>query len=421
MAASEIADYYPQSMTDFLGDPSAIRATACRTSTGRAKRDRIRKIVNWLMYEKSFRYQSLVGNSALSTFRANGSLQLSNYLSLGTASTYPQEIKYPIYIFRCGVPNGLQVDFPTASTAVDCRPLIGYRLTSSRASAGTPNIYKWETISPSQNCNMLAAPSTFTNIQGVVSQDDSNPFEAMKVRHDYSSCSVFYSAPSDIESTLVCGYVKFSRDDFCPPDEYVNASSVPPYNTVEAIRANSGAYNIAAATKPIPDQDAIQHMTDFYDQYITNREGHPLRRYIGNDNQVRSVFSFVGKQHVKVFTPVSTETKNGFAYTNQHQHTDLMRSMGWMDTSISTKLAQLKPLNTQNDPLDAAALTSNNTFAGIFPAPTRQRWFMVQGFVRSGTLETLPPPPTDRAGLPSFDFSMQQKFSVFTDPARRIT
>lgn len=402
------ADFIPEELDSFVGDRSLIRATECKAYSGKKKRDRVKKIVDWLLASKTFLYQSLSGTDAASDFRKGGSLPLSsNYLG-ANITTYPLTINYPIYVFRCCTPNGEQEDFPSATTAYDCRPLIGYRLQSVKASATSPNIYRWVSIAPIQN--VVSVANALGNIQGVLKQDKALNFRSPKYRHEYTRVQVLYTNPTSLQVPLVCGFVKFVSEDYAPPDEYVSAGAAL-YTDVQALRANAGAYNIN--TPVTANNDVVQHYTDFWDKYWAQHDGNPLRKFIGDDPAKRSIFNWVGKPYVRSFLPIPSDqpiiTGTGGI---QHIHTHTLAGRGWIDTSISSKRAQVQAANDQIDSGRlAATLGQEQSFSGVFPKPDQQRWFMVSAFTRGG----ITGPTTAVTYTPSFDISITQKFSTFAN------
>lgn len=406
-----VADFVPDAMDNYVGDGTLVRATECKAVTGRKKRDRLKKLVNWLLDSKTFLYQSLVGNNATANFRAGGSFMLNSFYAGTDPTNYPLKCYYPIYVFRCCTPNGEMVDFPTSTSISEARPLIGYRLVSTKASVTATNIYYWETINPNQNNTQYNG--VFPNIQGVMQQDRSAVMYAPKYRHEYTQVKVLYTNPSQLQVPLVCGFVKFNRDEYAPPDEYVNSNSNPQFQTVEALRANAGAYNVAAATKPLADNDTVQNYTAFWDKYIVERDGNPLRKWIGNNADIKQVFNWVGKPYVRTFLPIPTDQgiiQGTGGIQHIHQHT--LRGRGWLNTSISAKRANVWPINDQNDSTDIAIATnSENTFSGVFPVPMNQRWFMVSAWTRGGIGAS----QTGIQYTPSFDITIQQKFSTFAN------
>lgn len=408
----EVEDFIPDQSLGFYGPEDAIRATKCRAYTGKRKRESIKKLVSWMLREKVFRYQSLVGNSATSSFRGGGSFNLTNIYITGTDNTYPQSIDYPIYIFRCSVPNGQQMDFPNVGSRTAIAPIIGYRLQSFRLNANTPNSYRWVTIVPQQNVNFQQPPLNHLNIQACIDQDEPGEFSSNRIRHDYTTVAVHYTAPTALQCPLITGFVRFTRDEYCPPDEYVSVSDTPPYSVINSTRANAGSYNISV---PVPT-DGVDQMeyTAFWDRYITLREGHPLRRHLTFDNVPREVFKFERRPFVRTFGLASTDVAGAPLGHGriQHTHVDTLRSRGWKDTSISARKLHLDQNNDQANVLDNSFATySDAEMVGVFPKPTDQRWFMVSAFPRLGTL--VMGTPSTATLTPSFDISLTQKYSVF--------
>ena len=407
------ADYIPDVVNATIGK-NAVN-TGCTRRVGKSRRTKLRSLVNAMLSTKTFLYQSLGGTNALYNWRQGGGAFLTQYYSEGSATEYPQTITYPIYIYRLGVANGAMTDFPSSSTPYTSAPLICYRLQSTRASAGSSNIYKWTSWSSGQSVISAATNSDGPsgarfnnhNYQTCVIEETIDPFAAERIRHDSSTVKLLYTNPTQLSVPLVCGVIKFTKDTFCPPDEYGSNTDTNPYVAVNAIKANAGAYNISV---PVPADGVVQRQyTDFWDHYIRQRDGHPLRSDPRSPTP-RNVFNFVAKFARLVGSQQSiaygTGTQAARAPTGiQHQHVERIAGMGWKNTSIHNVAESLQPQDDQNNFRDQ--IVRNNV--GIFPKPTEQRWFMVSAWARRGTAAA---ESYDIGITPTFDISITQRFSI---------
>lgn len=395
-----IADLTPEEGALILGNGAPI--SMCRTKTGYPSQPSTRALVDMLMKNYVFQYQSLVQSDATGNWRSNGSLKLNAFSrATGPVATYPLIIDYPVYIFRLGVPNGVQTinDTPTGR-GLAARPQIGYRLASVQNAAGEPTYYYWDSFGVSQNCTNQPYTDTTLNMQALVRADDQSVMNTSKPIHKWSTVDVLYTDATTIQTTMVCGLVKFTRPEFCPPDYFYNgdtASTTPiPYRQ----NSNNLADDVASR---------IQH-SEFWQKYIDNREGHPLR-YQETGQRPPNVFNWLSKK-VRVFTPqlsINYGTGTGNAPTGlQHKHHEFVHGMGMIDCSQDRLGNTVTVVNRQYE----GGPTIDVSEVGVFPQdPTQERWFMMQCWPRRGINPTPTTPPFNIANEPTFDIRIRQGFA----------
>lgn len=369
-----------------------VNSTYCRTRTGRSKRDRLRTLVQALLASKVYAYRSLnLG------WRSTGSQFIE---TVSSSSGFPSIIDYPVFVFRLSAPNGNQSDFPTAATNTVVAPLIMFRLRSYQTSAGAALQFRWMSTNPyfnysvSGSSSQTAFPNPQANAQVVVMEDSTTPFTDVRLKHEYSSIKLLYTNPIQLECTLECGVVKFTRDSYCPPDEYIDQAGG--WTTVNATRGNSGAYDIGVPV--LPDGPTSQEMADFWEHYLTPRTGHPLQVDTRFPTP-RPVFHWVSnfKRSFSAQTSTNLETSGV-----QHQHDEVYRSGVWNNTAIPQNATLNSGFWDQTPARDA----------GVFPKPNAQRWFMVTAWTRNGVVA----PATLSANTsPSFDIDIRSKFTCYTN------
>lgn len=395
-----VADLTPEEGALIYGNGAPI--TVCRTKTGYPKQPSTRAIVDLLMKNYVFQYQCLVQSDASGNWRSNGALKLNTFSrATGPVATYPLIIDYPVYIFRLGVPNGAQTTNDVVNgRAVSARPVIGYRLASSQNAVGDPVYYFWDTFGVSQNCVNTPYTDTTLNMQALVRADDQAVMNTSRPIHKWSTVDVLYTDATTIQTTMVCGVVKFTRPELSPPDSFYNGDTATP--TTIPYRQNSN--NLADDVN-----SRVQH-SEFWQKYIDNREGHPLRYQETGATPVR-VFNWLSKK-VRVFTPqisINYGTGTNNAPTGlQHKHHEFVHGMGMMDCS-QDRLGNIVPVvNRQYE----TGPTTEASEVGVFPQdPTEQRWFMMQCWPRRGVSPTPTTPAFNPANEPTFDIRIRQGFS----------
>lgn len=391
------ADLVPDQGGLYYGLSAPI--SQCRTITGYDKRPTLDYVMRQMLKTQVFQYQTLVQNDATGNWRSNGSFRFNTYAQ-GTTLAYPLTINYPVYIFRIGVPNGRQT-VPSVATAVDgtvknMRPTMCYRLRSIQNSATSPVQFEWNSVDPSQNCSEPPYPAgTSYNMQSMVRGDDANPFETPAPIHNWSTINLLYTDATTIQTTLVCGLVKFTDSEFCPPDFGYDGDVA---NNVQiTYRGNSTNYT----------PTSMNSFSEFWNHYINQREGHPLR-YEEVGRPPRRVFNWLSKK-VRTFTPAVNYSLSTVATPTglQHLHSETVRGMGPTNCSIG-KAADL--IVVPNRQAEVGPQIEQNE-VGIFPARAEEgRWFMVQGWPRRG-INPNSTNPNFNTNEPTFDIRIRQSFS----------
>lgn len=350
---------------------SKISATQCRTKTGRYKKQNYKGIVEALCYKYKYQYQSLIGTAAEDdSFRVNGLFDLRSRYLVGIPNTVPQRLALPIYCFRLNVPMcAYQSNLPSAGSNALVAPIIGFRLVAAKGATESTYTYKWEKVDVNQGLN----PTNPNFGTGWVTYRDSDLLMATN-KHRFDGCraEILYTAPTTVPSSLTVSVVRFTRDSYAPPDEYYSGS------TIENLRPNSGAWDIAIPVPP--DEPDRLDATAFWTQFVHNRDGHPLARM--SLPYSRRLFTTEASKTID-FSP--GDTTNKLTTGLQHKHITSVKGGVWHTVSIEDKSISV-PANNLNQDLtyQIPASTYDNKTIGLFPEPTQQKWLMVSSFTRQG-------------------------------------
>lgn len=388
----------PEAQGEFIGP--TINLTGCRTARGRVRPINKSRIIQKLLSEKTFTYQSLVGPDAASTaFFQSGFFPCNSLVTPGLG-TFPHTIQHPVYVFRLGVPTGRQSTFPATATNNIAYPVISYRLTATRASANVPYLFYWKQVAPNQN----VAPSAFNAsqvlpIQGPSTEDTIQSFNATELYHKWSSIDVLYSNPVSRPTALVTGVVSFTRDVYCPPDSYYDEGF-----GIQAYRANSGWQDAALPSNNVAPAFADQiDASQFWQDWLANRNGHPLRLQSSNPRP-KPVLRW-HQSWCKSFGAQLVTNTNQVGV--QHRHSHLHREYAWHDTHVPDNNEM--SAQTANGQRETNQITIRN--CGVFPLPHKQKWFFLAAFNRSGVLTD-----PNIAATPTFDIRIRQKFASYDEP-----
>jgi len=380
-----------------------INATSCSTRSGKARK-RYSWIERQLMHTKVYNIQSVYEDPE--TYRTRGT-QVLNFRQAGTlgSATDPgglflNAISLPIYIFRLGVPNGAQQSFPTTNVSSVIRPLIGYRLHAGKLSGDTQYRYRWIRMAnlignKTPNVDPLGLP-----VQQVVTEENQSVFAASSILHEASAFDLVYTAPTGRQSLLQTGVISFTREEYCPPDEFIGETGIV-YNT---IRANSGSFSITPAV--VANEADQNDYSEYWTEYIAARQANPAT-LIKSFPKCSPIMKFHSKWS-KVFGSQSTDNVNPVGI--QHHHTHVFNRQAWLNTSQQSRASLTRASLFETTPLYG----NSNTLGGVFPEPQAQRWFFVSAFsqaqVKASTAEF------DVVTDPSFDFRLRQKFSATMIP-----
>lgn len=345
------------------------------------------------MQTKTFTYQSMLLSP--DSFKQGGSLFLNLQVDTpGAGQTDAQRL--PVYIFRLGVPNGNQMNFPTTNAVSTVRPLVAYRLHAVRLTGETHFRYRWQAFTMFNNVG------TGVSTQGVTTEENSSPFNATSIRHDNSVIDLNYTAPTNVGSILKTAIVSFRSDPYAPPDEYYTAAG----STVETLRANSGNYSGVPATWINPDEADAMDMTEHWTQFVQRHTTNPV------------AFNKVWPRSSKILNYHSSWSKSFGAQSNdnlqptgiQHHHVHKFNRNAWLNTTSRSRIGMGRAAGA-NGFYDVQPIYGNSGGSvGIFPDPKAQRWFMISCFTQAPATPAGGSDPTIHG---SFDIRVRSMYSTF--------
>lgn len=389
-----------------------LNETFCAQKYERKDRVTTRRLANEIMNQKSYRIQSLNASNIApygsATYRGQGSQQLISVFYEGSENPvlYPQSVGLPMYVYRLGLPDGFQSNYPTANNQRNVTPIVAYRLWATKASAGAVWIYSWRP--QAQQLNMLSNfPDTgFLPISFPVKTDTNQVFSANKFRHDSSVIDLLSFGARNRTTTINCGVVRFLDDAFCPPDEYyVNAANGYPTAVKATLRTNSGSYCNAPSTVLLPDGVDLLETTQAYNQFWQAIEGHPLRKSTTYPAP-RTVFAWE-KRWSRSFGPGLTTDLDPTGI--KHHHRLIYKPNRWYATAIKDGLDNAGTALPGPDNVSRIVQSNMQEDVGVFPLPMAQRWFMVYATTQNGAWAK--DTPFDPASMASFDIAIEHHVS----------
>lgn len=388
-----------------------LNETFCSQKYERKDRTTTRRLAEEIMNQKAYRIQSLNASNIApygsGTYRGQGSQQLTSLFYEGAENpvVYPQLVALPMYVYRLGLPDGFQSNYPFPNDQRNVNPIVSYRLWASKASAGAVWIYSWRP--QAQSLNMLSnRPDTgFLPTAFTTKTDTNQVFSANKFRHDSSVIDLLAFGARNRTTFISCGVVRFNDDAFCPPDEYyINAADGYPSAVKATLRTNSGSY-CNPLTPLIPDGVDLLETTQAYNQFWQAVEGHPLRKSTTYPAP-RTVFSWE-KRWMKTLGPSTTVDNDPTGI--KHHHRLIYKPQRWYHTSIKDGLDNSGTALPGPDNVSRIVQSNMQEDVGVFPLPMVQRWFMVYASTQNGAWPKDTPFNPD--SMASFDIAVEHNIT----------
>lgn len=373
------------------------RTWGCSTGRFKPKRIKIAPAVKELLIRNEFVFQSLNWGLGTNVYRSKGTLPLYTQYTLGSATTWPRAMAFPVYVFRLSTPgSGKQFSYITTNDRTAC-PMIAYRLQGFQDYDNEVWKYTWVRTAVDipilNNIPDPEVPYVSTQANHAAGVMVEKMFDAtQKICHEMSDIQVLFTAPTHTSVDVEMSIIKFMDSKWAPPDEYTDYTSDPPVDRI----VQPNIQDISAADS--------HTFADRITPWLASRMSHPCFQPIYGRGLTETKFWVEDSKFAKTMTNGLTINKDSYGCQYKHRH--MMRPNVWHATNCEPD---------RYPTVDGPGFITVNPskiddHSGLFPASDKQRWVMVSGFTRN--FIRLVDHVYDTQQDPSFDISIRSKFAA---------